>query len=406
MHKYNIIKLLRLQDKNINLDKCEINSKTNSALFYISKKVTAHSCPCCGTQTKRIHDHRLQIIKHTPINNYSTKLVLKKTRLICTNCGKKFYMNYTNIVNPKFRCSNSLFFKIIEDLNSSITFSDVAKLNNVSTGVVIRYLLIFSYLMGWNSVTRLPKHIGIDEFKGNCNNSKYLFHVFDLDTSETIQILETRKSSDIIDFFSNISNRNEVKIVTMDLYQPFKNAVQTKLKRANIVADRFHYTSIVAKYLDKLRLNLWRNSNDNEKKYFKNLKLALLKDIKSVDKDNIAILQEKLMYAFDLSPDLKYAYNLYQTFLKIKYCSNYKEKCTMFRNWLDDALSCTIDEMKTAAETLLKWNKEILNSFKTSYTNSSTEGKNNKIKVIKRIAYGYKNLDNFRNRIKLRDLKV
>ena len=78
----------------------------------------------------------------------------------------------------------------------------------------------------------------------------------------------------------------------------------------------------------------------------------------------------------------------------------------MFRNWLDNALSCTIDEMKTAAETLLKWNKEILNSFKTSYTNSSTEGKNNKIKVIKRIAYGYKNLDNFRNRIKLMDLKV
>ena len=114
MHKYNIIKLLRLQDKNINLDKCEINSKTNSALFYISKKVTAHSCPCCGTQTKRIHDHRLQIIKHTPINNYSTKLVLKKTRLICTNCGKKFYMNYTNIVNPKFRCSNSLFLKSLK----------------------------------------------------------------------------------------------------------------------------------------------------------------------------------------------------------------------------------------------------------------------------------------------------
>ena len=72
----------------------------------------------------------MQIIKHTPINNYSTKLVLKKTRLIFTNCGKKFYMNYNNIVNPKFRCSNSLFFKIIESLNTSITFSEVAKLNN------------------------------------------------------------------------------------------------------------------------------------------------------------------------------------------------------------------------------------------------------------------------------------
>lgn len=406
MQHNNTIKLLKLQGKNIKFHKEVIDNRNNTAFFYISKPIVETTCPCCGTLTKRIHDHREQRIKHTSINGFKTFLMLKKTRLLCTNCGKKFYMNYSDIVNPRFRSSNVLFNKIIDDLKSSYSFKDVAKTNYVSTGVVTRYLSFFSYLMQWNNATTLPKHIGIDEFKGNCNNSKYLFHIFDLDTKQTIKILKSRDFSTIVNFFNTISNRNDVKIVSMDLYAPFKNAVKAKLKNAVIVADRFHYTRIVAQALDSLRLQIWRKSQNHEKKYLKNLKKALLKNISSVDKDNILKIEEKLNYAFEISADLKYGYQLYQDFLKIKDAVSYKEKCKLFKEWLSDAESSTISTFKSAAETLLKWNKEILNSFKYKYTNSSTEGKNNKIKVIKRIAFGYRNLHNFENRIKIRDANI
>lgn len=180
-------------------------------------------------------------------------------------------MNYSDIVNPRFRSSNVLFNKIIDDLKSSYSFKDIAKVNKVSAGVVTRYLSLFSYLMQWN-ITTLPKHIGIDEFKGNCNNSKYLFHIYDLDTKQTIKILKSRDFSTIVNFFNTISNRNNVKLVSMDLYAPFKNAVKAKLKHAVIVADRFHYTRIVAQAFDSLKLQIWRKSENNEKKYLKNLK--------------------------------------------------------------------------------------------------------------------------------------
>ena len=126
--------------------------------------------------------------------------------------------------------------------------------------------------MQWQNVTTLPKHIGIDEFKGNCDNSKYLFHIFDLDTKDTIKILRTRNCYDIIEFFNQITNRNDVQLVTMDLYSPFKKAVQTKLKNDQIVADRFHYTRIVANVMDSLRLEIWRITKGSEKKYLKHLK--------------------------------------------------------------------------------------------------------------------------------------
>lgn len=406
MRKNNIIKLLGLQDKNVILDNFEVNSKENTLNIYISKKISTCSCPSCKHQTKRIHDYRTQKIKHCPINGLKTTIFLKKARLLCPHCGKKFYMNYTDIVNPRFRCSNQLFNSIINDLQSSMTFKEVAKRNFVSSGVVTRYMLFFAYLMQWKTPSTLPKHIGIDEFKGNCDGSKYLFHIYDLDTNETVIFLKSRKYDDIVTFFNSIQNRNEVELVTMDLYSPFRNAVKDKLKHATIVADRFHYTKIVSEALDKLRISLWHNATKDLKKYLKNSKLTLLKDIASVPKEKLFKHEERLKTLFELSPTLKYAYDLYQSFLRIKNASSYKETCKLFSNWLSDAETCTIKEFKSAAETLLKWNKEILNSFKFKYTNSSTEGKNNKIKRCKRIAFGFRKLYHFLFRVKLQDCNI
>lgn len=406
MHNNDTIKLLKLQVKNVKIDNYSINSLNNTAIFYISKKIVKSSCPCCNSFTKRIHDYRYQKIKHSPLNGFQTFLILKKARLLCTNCGKKFYMNYNDIVNPKFRCSNELFNKIINDFQrSSATFSEIAAMNFVSPGVATRYLNLFAHFMQWNNVSTLPKHIGIDEFKGNCDGSKYLFHIYDLDSGNTIHILKTRRYYDIVDFFDSISNRHEVELVTMDLYDSFRNAVKAKLKNAIIVADRFHYTRIISNALDALRLKIWRNTKGHEKKYFKNIKRKLSLDIESVPKEKLLHIEEHLNYAFELSPELKYAYQLYQSFLRIKDASSYQEKYSLFKDWLSDAQSSTIPEFYSATGTLLKWNKEILNSFSTSYTNSSIEGKNNKIKVIKRISYGFRNIVNFTNRIKILDLK-
>jgi len=406
LHNHNIIKLFGLQDKNVILNNFEVNSKENTLNIYISKKISACSCPSCKHETKRIHDHRIQKIKHCPINGFKTTIFLKKTRLLCTHCGKKFYFNYNDIVNPRFRCSNELFNSIITDLQSSLTFKEVAKRNFVSPGVVTRYMFFFAFLMQWKTPTTLPKHIGIDEFKGNCNGSKYLFHIYDLDTNETVFFLKSRKYDDIVAFFNSIENRNEVEIVAMDLYYPFKNAVKAKLKHATIIADRFHYTRIVSEALDKLRISLWHYASKDLKKYLKNSKLTLLKNINSVSEENLVNHQARLKTLFELNPTIEYGYNLYQSFLSIKDASSYEDACKMFSDWLSDAKSCTIKEFESAAETLLKWSKEILNSFKFKYSNSCTEGKNNKIKRCKRIAFGFRDLYSFLFRVKLQDCNI
>lgn len=247
----------------------------------------------------------------------------------------------------------------------------------------------------------LPKHIGIDEFKGNCGGNKYLFHIFNLDTHETIDIVNG-KSYDILEkYFSNIENRNEVKIVSMDLCKSFKRIIKDKFLNANIIADCFHFTRTVMNCLDELRLNIWRNTKGVEKKYFRYLKTSLMKDISKVtSKDS-----EKLLHAFEFSPILKSAYNLKNEFLEIKKLKTYDEKEKKFRKWLDNVESSTIKEFKSCISTLREWHQYISNYFKYSYSNGPTEGKNNLIKVIKRISFGFRNFNNFRNRILLINLK-
>ena len=67
--------------------------------------------------------------------------------------------------------------------------------------------------------------------------------------------------------------------------------------------------------------------------------------------------------------------------------------------WINSALDCGIERFVKCAKTMINWLPGILNSFSTSITNGFTEGCNNKIKVLKRNAFGYRNFKRFRNRI-------
>ena len=363
--------------------------------FFIETKPKLHICPSCNHYTNKVHDYRIQKIQHIKVGQIQSYIILNKRRYVCPHCNKRFYEHY-DFVNKNFRKSNDVFNSVCHDLKQLKNFKTIADDNNITIPTVIRYMN-YAIMLSNKHLVSLPKHIGIDEFKGNCNHTKYQFHIFDLDTHKTIDILQSRSYNFLENFFSKftLEERLNVEIVSMDLYAPFKKIVKDKLPHAAIIADIFHFTRIATNPLDELRLNLWRNTKGKEKLYFKYIKHALLKDISKL-KDKEA---EKLLYAFELSPILKFAYTLKQKFLDIKKLSSFEEKEKAFRNWLYEAECSTIYEFKSAIKTLRTWHQYISNSFKYNISNGPVEGKNNLIKTLKRISFGFKNLKNFRNRI-------
>ena len=101
-----------------------------------------------------------------------------------------------------------------------------------------------------------------------------------------------------------------------------------------------------------------------------------------------------------ISDELKRGYELKELFLDIVNHATYKNAKAQLKNWIDLCKESKIEEFIEASKTIENWLKYIVNSFiDKRYSNGFTEGINNKIKVIKRNSFGYKNFNFFRKRV-------
>ena len=100
-------------------------------------------------------------------------------------------------------------------------------------------------------------------------------------------------------------------------------------------------------------------------------------------------------YLLSLNPELKASYDLYHL---VRHCIKVKD-ISLLKNALKGKDHTVSNYMKTAIQSLRKYIDYVENTLKYNYTNGILEGINNKIKVIKRIAFGYRSFYHFKNRI-------
>ncbi len=360
----------------------------------VDTPVSSQVCPSCKESTSYVHDYRIQIIQHFKVGHIPVHLVLNKRRYCCHHCGKRFTEQYP-FVQRYFRKTNSVYEKIVSDAKQQKSLSVIAIDNNVSIPTVNRYIGYAVFLNNKSCITNFPARIGIDEFKGNAGKDKYQLQIIDLDTGKVVDIVKSRKYDDLEEYFSNVINRKDVTVVAMDLYNPFKRIIKDKFPNAQILADCFHYTRIVTSVLDNLRIEIQRTMNKEHRRYFKGIQKLLCMRYDAIKGNG----KDRLLAAFDISPKLKEFHTIKERFFKINDCTDSKEKERLFREWLFSTENYKYSEYSSCLKTLRAWHKYITNAFELGLSNARTEGTNNKIKVLKRISYGFRNFNNFRNRI-------
>jgi len=102
---------------------------------------------------------------------------------------------------------------------------------------------------------------------------------------------------------------------------------------------------------------------------------------------------------FWYSVDLRKAHKLKEEFRKVLKSGNSAEARVELKKWIETAERSRLSEFRRCTRVFRDWFSEIVNSFDVPYTNSTTKGFNNKIKVLKRNAFGYRNFERFRKRI-------
>ena len=93
------------------------------------------------------------------------------------------------------------------------------------------------------------------------------------------------------------------------------------------------------------------------------------------------------------------AYWLKESFSEVFRAKTYEEAIELLKEWIKRAASSSIERFVSCSKTIVYWSKSIATSIQYGYTNGRIEGMNNKIKVLKRVSFGFRNFRRFRNRI-------
>lgn len=190
--------------------------------------------------------------------------------------------------------------------------------------------------------------------------------------------------------------KKAIKTVNLDMWEPYTLAVKAKLPQARIVLDRFHVMKNLNHCLTMARREIQRTASAEVKEQLKGSRWALVKNEKDLSEKQ----RTKLETVYQVSPELKACHQLKEQFRAIFETITDREKArTALLQWIKRVQKQNVTALQSFLVTLNNWFELILNSFIERWTNAFAEGVNNKIKLIKRRAFGFSNFDHFRLRI-------
>lgn len=378
-----ISKVLDLEDVIVK----KVENDLDSLHFYIEMPVQEHSCPNCGQSTSRIHDYREQIVKDIPLGR-KTFLHLRKRRYSCPHCHKRFYEK-NPFLTRYHRTTTRLVAAVITAFRKLQSAKEIASQFNLSSTTVFRYFDLVEY-----RCSKLPEVLSIDEFKGNAGGEKYQCIITDAEQRKVMDILPNRFEKDLIRYFKHFPNRDDVRFFVTDMNPHFKAVARVCFPDATIIADRYHVIRQIVWAMENVRKAEQKALSSKFRKYFKRSKYLLNKPLVKLTEEEM----NRLSLMFEISPRLANAYKLKNYFLRVMH-SDPDDAPQRLADWILLAESYQFKEFEACLTAYHNWSAEILNSIRFSWSNGFTEGCNNKTKVLKRICFGVRNFDRFRNRI-------
>ena len=384
LNSYYTEKLLGLQGVKVK----NIQEKEESYEISVEQPRKTCICPHCGESTNKIHDYRYQRVKELPAFEKKVVLILRKRRYVCS-CGKRFFEPNTFLARYQ-RMTQRAIMGLLDKLSDSRSYTAVAREFNISTSTVIRFFKNIQY----SKPTKLPDVIGIDEFKGNSGGEKFHGILTDLGERKVIDILKTRYEHDLCDYFKKY-DRTGVKYFVSDMYKPYAEIAECYFPNATYVIDRYHWVRQAVWAFEAVRKEVQKQFSKKHRIYFKKSRYLLLKHQDKLKDEEL----QQVLIMLDISPTLSTAYFLKELLYSILDEKDPNKQKKLFSDWIEEALESDIPSFVKCAKTYYNWFDPITNSFFCPYTNGFTEGCNNKIKVLKRNAYGLQDFNRFRNRI-------
>ncbi len=335
---------------------------------------------CKGTVLVR-YGMKPQLYRDLPMHGKRVGIEVFRKRYQCKTCGKTFFENLHGMDEKRFMTKRLVEY--IETQSLKRTFvsiaDDVGILESTVRSVFKDYIAVLEKEFKF----KVPEWLGIDEIhilrKPRCV-------ITNVKESTMIDILRDRDKKTVINYLNNLTCKQDIKVVCMDMWNPYKDAVKLILPHAQIIADKFHVIRMANQAIETIRKDLREELTKKQRRGLMHDRFVLLKRNKDL-KTHERIFLETWTKQY---PELGTAYELKESLFELWNSDINKQTA---REKYNEWVSKIPDSITYAFEPLLKaisnWNNEVFAYFEYRATNAYTEALNSLIRVIDRLGRGY-----------------
>lgn len=363
-----------------------------SGIFDAEKASEFEVCPKCAKLCYGIYDRRWVTVKDAPIRGRKIVLRIRKRRFWCSACKKPF----TEPV-PGISKGHRTTARFQRELRWACdTFESLKKAQRhmgCSTSTLYRLYYKQLELDLRKRQYPWPRSIGVDEHKYAKNREKrypeFATIFVDHKNRRVFELAKGRDFHEVKRQIERIPGRENVKVATLDLSQPYRRLITEMFPNAELVADKFHVVRLLHPAINRRRKEI---TGDKRKLPIRKLLLRNGKDLDYFTKTAIYRWLEDY-------PELKEIYMAKEAIHGLYRVRGHKRAERALQKMLDRFGHSKVKEVQTLRRTLLRWRKEILNYFKHRATNGRTEAFNGKAKLVRKKGYGFRSFENYRMRL-------
>ena len=365
-------------------------------IFTVQQEGKTCRCSACGSARLLSRGHVERRFRSLPIGCRATFVVLAIPRVECQVCGVVRQVKVP-FADPR-RTYTKSFERFALELCRRMTIRDVALHLNISWDVI-------KHIQKRDLSRRFAKpklkhlrFLAIDEISV-AKGHRYLTVVMDLESGAVVFVGDGKGADALKPFWKRLRPSGaKIEAVAMDMSAAYRGAVSTNLPRAKIVFDRFHVVKLFNDKLSDLRRALHREATDlMHKDVLKGTRWLLLKNPENLDetKDERRRLEEALA----LNKPLATAYYMKEDLRRFWEQPGKRIATAFLNDWIRRAEVSGIKMLQQMAKTLAAYRSGLLAYYDVMITSGPMEGTNNKIKTMKRQAYGFRDHEFFKLKI-------
>jgi transposase len=353
-------------------------------------------CIHCKSDNLRLKEHFERDIRHESVGLRQVTLKLSVGKYYCRSCGKYFRQRFPGIL-PYKRSTEALRNEVFTLHTKGLSQADLSQQYRISASTVERWFQDYYHRANQEIKKRdCPRILGIDEHSFS-RQAGYATTFCDLSRHRVFDVVKGRSSAELHEYLMSLTGRDKVRVVCMDMSSTYRSIIRKYFPNAKIVTDRFHVIRLINHMFLKTCQQI-----DPSSKYQRGILKCLRKK-----PENLTELEKIRLESYLTNhPAIRAIYDFKQELhrlLCIKRQTRNQARCIIpeLLEKVEALKTSGFVAMRALGNTLDDWLEEVARMWRFTKSNGITEGFHRKMKLIQRRAYGFKNFENYRLRVRI-----